>query len=247
MSAVWTAAGASEVAVQRLLILGAKWQKGAQAEIYRDPEAVSRVIASLESLLPGVHPAAVFHGEPSAALICVDRSLLSSRLVVLRASVGIPRLDLARVVSKDPTLLTVDPTVAAATFSAASAALRDAVGWLLDEQGVASVAEMCPSMLRHEAEDVRGAFEGYRGEIAEKLEGVKGWSAALLAAVDEGTKGGGAARGRTCPLTVWESLGEEAKEAATRASIDYAGRVVEPHLRRERVRREKAEGAGGAR
>ena len=247
MSAVWTAAGASEVAVQRLLILGAKWQKGAQAEIYRDPEAVSRVIASLESLLPGVHPAAVFHGEPSAALICVDRSLLSSRLVVLRASVGIPRLDLARVVSKDPTLLTVDPTVAAATFSAASAALRDAVGWLLDEQGVASVAEMCPSMLRHEAEDVRGAFEGYRGEIAEKLEGVKGWSAALLAAVDEGTKGGGAAKGRTCPLTVWESLGEEAKEAATRASIDYAGRVVEPHLRRERVRREKAEGAGGAR
>ena len=247
MSAVWTAAGASEVAVQRLLILGAKWQKGAQAEIYRDPEAVSRVIASLESLLPGVHPAAVFHGEPSAALICVDRSLLSSRLVVLRASVGIPRLDLARVVSKDPTLLTVDPTVAAATFSAASAALRDAVGWLLDEQGVASVAEMCPSMLRHEAEDVRGAFEGYRGEIAEKLEGVKGWSAALLAAVDEGTKGGGAAKGRTCPLTVWESLGEEAKEAATRASIDYVGRVVEPHLRRERVRREKAEGAGGAR
>ena len=244
---MWTAAGASEVAVQRLLILGAKWQKGAQAEIYRDPEAVSRVVASLESLLPGVHPAAVFHGEPSAALICVDRSLLSSRLVVLRASVGMPRLDLARVVSKDPTLLTVDPTVAAATFSAASAALRDAVGWLLDEQGVASVAEMCPSMLRHEAEDVRGAFEGYRGEIAEKLEGVKGWSAALLAAVDEGTKGGGAAKGRTCPLTVWESLGEEAKEAATRASIDYAGRVVEPHLRRERVRREKAEGAGGAR
>ena len=250
---MWTAAGASEVAVQRLLILGAKWQKGAQAEIYRDPDAVSRVVASLESLLPGVHPAAVFHGEPSAALICVDRSLLSSRLVVLRASVGIPRLDLARVVSKDPTLLTVDPTVAAATFSAASAALRDAVGWLLDEQGVASVAEMCPSMLRHEAEDVRGAFEGYRGEIAEKLEGVKGWSAALLAAVDEGvarregTKRGGAASGRTCPLTVWESLGEEAKEAATRASIDYAGRVVEPHLRRERVRREKAEGAGGAR
>ena len=96
---MWTAAGASEVAVQRLLILGAKWQKGAQAEIYRDPDAVSRVVASLESLLPGVRPAAVFHGEPSAALICVDRSLLSSRLVVLRASVGIPRLDLARVVS----------------------------------------------------------------------------------------------------------------------------------------------------
>ena len=53
MSAVWTAAGASEVAVQRLLILGAKWQKGAQAEIYRDPDAVSRVVAS-----PGVTPPA---------------------------------------------------------------------------------------------------------------------------------------------------------------------------------------------
>ena len=247
MSAVWAAAGASEVAVQRLLILGAKWQKGAQAEIYRDPDAVSRVVASLESLLPGVRPAAVFHGEPSAALICVDRSLLSSRLVVLRASVGIPRLDLARVVSKDPSLLTVDPNVAAATFSSASEALVDAVGWLLDEQGIASVAEMCPSMLRHEAEDVRGAFEGYRAEIAKKLEGVKGWSAALLAAVDGPAADGAASRGHACPLTVWESLGEEAKEAASRASIDYVGRVVEPHLRRERVRRERLEGAGGAR
>ena len=243
---MWTAAGASEVAVQRLLILGAKWQKGAQAEIYRDPDAVSRVVASLESLLPGVRPAAVFHGEPSAALICVDRSLLSSRLVVLRASVGIPRLDLARVVSKDPSLLTVDPNVAAATFSSASEALVDAVGWLLDEQGIASVAEMCPSMLRHEAEDVRGAFEGYRAEIAKKLEGGKGWSAAL-AAVDGPAADGAASRGHACPLTVWESLGEEAKEAASRASIDYVGRVVEPHLRRERVRRERLEGAGGAR
>ena len=54
-------------------------------------------------------------------------------------------------------------------------------------------------------------------------------------------------RGHACPLTVWESLGEEAKEAASRASIDYVGRVVEPHLRRERVRRERLEGAGGAR
>ena len=92
-----------------------------------------------------------------------------------------------------------------------------------------------------------GAFEGYRAEIAKKLEGVKGWSAALLAAVDGPAADGAASRGHACPLTVWESLGEEAKEAASRASIDYVGRVVEPHLRRERVRRERLEGAGGAR
>ena len=37
---VWLRHGAGEVAAQRLLILGAKWQKGAQAELYRDAEAV---------------------------------------------------------------------------------------------------------------------------------------------------------------------------------------------------------------
>ena len=90
---------------------------------------------------------------------------------------------------------------------------------------------------------MRGAFEGYRAEIAKKLEG-EGWSAALLAAVDGPAADGAAAEGHACPLTVWESLGEEAKEAASRASIDYVGRVVEPHLRRERVRRGETRDAG---
>jgi hypothetical protein len=37
----------------------------------------------------------------------------------------------------------------------------------------------------------------------------------------------------------WSSLGEDAREAATRASVDYAGRVVEPFLRRADVERER--------
>ena len=45
-------------------------------------------------------------------------------------------------------------------------------------------------------------------------------------------------RGGCC----WESLGDDAKAAARRASVDYAGRVAEPSLRRARVRRER-EGA----
>ena len=93
---MWTAAGATEVATQRLLILGAKWQKGALGEIYRDPEAVSVLVRSLESLLPGANPAAVFHGCPEAALVCVDRNALSAQLVALRTGVGIARFDLAR-------------------------------------------------------------------------------------------------------------------------------------------------------
>ena len=37
----------------------------------------------------------------------------------------------------------------------------------------------------------------------------------------------------------WSSLGEDAREAATRASVDYAGRVVEPFLRRADVERQR--------
>ena len=48
-------------------------------------------------------------------------------------------------------------------------------------------------------------------------------------------------RGRCC----WESLGDDAKAAARRASVDYAGRVAEPSLRRARVRREREGARGG--
>ena len=44
VSTVWEAAGASEVMVRRMLVLGAKWQKGALGEIYRDPAAVCGMV-----------------------------------------------------------------------------------------------------------------------------------------------------------------------------------------------------------
>ena len=43
---VWLRHGAGEVAAQRLPILGAKWQKGAQAELYRDARRWSTRCAS---------------------------------------------------------------------------------------------------------------------------------------------------------------------------------------------------------
>ena len=102
---MWISTGATEVATQRLLILGAKWQKGALGEIYRDPEAVSLLVRSLHQLLPGANPAAVFHGCPAAALVCVDRNALSQQLVALRTGVGVSRFDLARVITHSPSLL----------------------------------------------------------------------------------------------------------------------------------------------
>ena len=103
---MWISTGATEVATQRLLILGAKWQKGALGEIYRDPEAVSLLVRSLRQLLPGANPAAVFHGCPAAALVCVDRNALSQQLVALRTGVGVSRFDLARVITHSPVLVT---------------------------------------------------------------------------------------------------------------------------------------------
>jgi len=120
----WTRAGASEVATQRLLILGAKWQKGALGEIYRDPEAVRAMVDALAELLPGASPAKIFHGEPAAALVAVDRSSLSRTLVAIRTAADIPMLDLAHVISREPRLLTRDVAETSRTCRESVAALR---------------------------------------------------------------------------------------------------------------------------
>jgi hypothetical protein len=116
------------------------------------------------------------------------------------------------------------------------------VGFVLDEQGVASVIETCPSILTAHRDDVADAFAGYKTELKTRLDGVKGWSSALLFALDEETEEtketeDGDAKTSWC--SCWSSLGEDAREAATRASVDYAGRVVEPFLRRADVERER--------
>ena len=295
VASVWARAGASEVATQRLLILGAAWQKAPESGIYRDPDAVAYVVDSLRTLLPGADPAKIFHAQPAVASVCMDRAVLSQRLVAVRSSVRMPPLDVALVVTKEPSLLLLDAAESRERCAAAADALRAKTAWLLDERGVASVAEVCPSLLTHEPEDVSDAFDGFRAEVYERLDGVKGWSAKLLAekprtprrsrdeedaegsaeesAEEESERrdaeeerrrsaldGGGTPpvknntvarrasgsnprgdRGGCC----WESLGDDAKAAARRASVDYAGRVAEPSLRRARVRREREGARGG--
>jgi hypothetical protein len=170
---VWISTGATEVATQRLLILGAKWQKGALGEIYRDPEAVSLLVRSLRQLLPGANPAAVFHGCPAAALVCVDRNALSQQLVALRTGVGVSRFDLARVITHSPSLLLMAD--ARVRCGASADALRGTfLGVLLGDEGVAAAIEVCPSLLEAPAEDVAGAFEGFRDDCWEKVRGAGG-------------------------------------------------------------------------
>ena len=298
VASVWARAGASEVATQRLLILGAAWQKAPESGIYRDPDAVAYVVDSLRTLLPGADPAKIFHAQPAVASVCMDRAVLSQRLVAVRSSVRMPPLDVALVVTKEPSLLLLDAAESRERCAAAADALRAKTAWLLDERGVASVAEVCPSLLTHEPEDVSDAFDGFRAEVYERLDGVKGWSAKLLAEKprthgkrrdEEDATGPGRGdadededgerrdaeeerRRRTLdgggtPLVMknntvarresgsnprgdrggccWESLGDDAKAAARRASVDYAGRVAEPSLRRARVRREREGARGG--
>jgi len=238
VSQVWISAGATEVATQRLLILGAKWQKGALGEIYRDPEAVSVMVRSLESLLPGANPAAVFHGCPEAALVCVDRNALSAQLVALRTGVGISRFDLARVVTHSPSLLLMRDAQAQCAESAA--ALRATfLGTLLGDEGVAAAIEVCPALLEAPAEDVAGAFEGFGDDVGENVADVGGASFRL--ALDRHSCAGpSGARGGVIGEMTDGDKKEAARETGMRHAVDYAGRVAEPYLRRAKVAREKA-------
>ena len=220
---MWTAAGATEVATQRLLILGAKWQKGALGEIYRDPEAVSVLVRSLESLLPGANPAAVFHGCPEAALVCVDRNALSAQLVALRTGVGIARFDLARVVTHSPSLLLMRD--AARECAESAAALRATfLGTLFGDEGVAA------------------AIEGFRDDLGEKLATLGG--GAFRLALDRHDAGascvGPSSRGGLIGEMADGDKKDAARETGMRHAVDYAGRVAEPYLRRAKVAREKA-------
>ena len=238
---MWTAAGATEVATQRLLILGAKWQKGALGEIYRDPEAVSVLVRSLESLLPGANPAAVFHGCPEAALVCVDRNALSAQLVALRTGVGIARFDLTRVVTHSPSLLLMRD--AARECAESAAALRATfLGTLFGDEGVAAAIEVCPALLEAPAEDVAGAFEGFRDDLGEKLATLGG--GAFRLALDRHDAGascvGPSSRGGLIGEMADGDKKDAARETGMRHAVDYAGRVAEPYLRRAKVAREKA-------
>ena len=238
---MWINAGATEVATQRLLILGAKWQKGALGEIYRDPEAVSVMVRSLESLLPGANPAAVFHGCPEAALVCVDRNALSAQLVALRTGVGIARFDLARVVTHSPSLLLMRD--AARECAESAAALRATfLGTLLGDEGVAAAIEVCPALLEAPAEDVAGAFEGFGDDVGENVADVGGASFRL--ALDRHDAGascvGPSSRGGLIGEMADGDKKDAARETGMRHAVDYAGRVAEPYLRRAKVAREKA-------
>ena len=255
---VWLSHGAGEVAAQRLLILGAKWQKGPQGELYRDADSVARAVRFLTELLPGADAPVIFHKAPSLALLCLNRHELSRRLVALREGARrIPPLDVAATLNKDPRPVTSETSEIKKTTRDVVDATIAAVGFVLDEQGVASVIETCPSILTAHADDVADAFAGYKSELRGRLDGVKGWSSALLFALDDETEeieeteneanddeddSERAFMKRSKPTSwrsCWSSLGEDAREAATRASVDYAGRVVEPFLRRADVERQR--------
>ena len=103
----------------------------------------------------------------------------------------------------------------------------------MGDEGVAAAIEVCRSLLEAPAEDVAGAFEGFRDDCWEKVRGAGG--SALSHSLDTGL---GGAIGR---MTEGEGK-DEAKEVGMRHAVDYAGRVAEPYLKRAKVEREKSVG-----
>ena len=105
----------------------------------------------------------------------------------------------------------------------------------MGEEGVAAAIEVCPTLLEAPAEDVAGAFEGFRDDCWEKVRDAGG-AALSLDSLD--ISGPGGAIGRMA-----EGEGkDEAKEVGMRHAVDYAGRVAEPYLKRAKVEREKSVG-----
>ena len=92
------------------------------------------------------------------------------------------------------------------------------------------------------AEDVVGAFEGFRDDVGEKLANVGGASFRL--ALDRHDAGAGCVGPSSVGGLIGEMTDGDKKEAARetgmRHAVDYAGRVAEPYLRRAKVAREKA-------
>jgi hypothetical protein len=219
---------------------------------------VEYAVRVLTELLPGADASSIFHKAPSVALLCMDRHELSRRLVALREGARlVPPLDVAATLNKDPSVATLEDAerIETRVFATVDAVIA-ATGFVLDPQGVASVIETCPAILTAHPADVADAFSEYKRHLRTRLDGVKGWSSALLLAFsEEGTTGftretrtnenekhenenekhDASAPWRSC----WNSLGEDARATATRASADFAGRDVANFLRRAEIRRRK--------
>ena len=174
---VWQEHGVGEVMTQRLLILGAEWQKTKVSQLYRDPAAVRYVIQSLHLLLPGCNPPDLLHTCPELMLdLCVNQRTVATRVVALRGGLeSVPGLTVARAVGKLPGLLTRDPGDLSDLLTQNVNVVIDNVGWLLDPAGVAVVLETSPEILTC----ADAAFANYKSVSYQKLNGTKGWSAAL--------------------------------------------------------------------
>ena len=118
----------------------------------------------------------------------------------------------------------------------------------MDDEGIAAVIETCPSLLTHEAVDVLGAFKAFTEDAAPSLAKV-GVSVPVPVPVavemklemEEPEEAGERGEGTADQVCAWGALSDEAKDAAMRAAVDFAGRVAEPCLRRARVMKDKKE------
>ena len=146
----------NETRAQRLLNLGSRHRRDALGEVYRDPDAIEAMCATIERFLPGVRAGEVFHKCPECAVTCADAAATQRALVLVRESMPVPAVDVRRVVERAPRVLIMTPAEGRNACEVTKA-LAEALGVELDDESVRDILESAAEVLFEEPATIRNA------------------------------------------------------------------------------------------
>lgn len=146
----------NETRAQRLLNLGSRHRRDALGEVYRDPDAIEAMCATIERFLPGVRAGEVFHKCPECAVTCADAAATQRALVLVRESMPVPAVDVRRVVERTPRVLIMTPAEGRNACEVTKA-LAEALGVELDDESVRDILESAAEVLFEEPATIRNA------------------------------------------------------------------------------------------
>jgi hypothetical protein len=153
----WRRGVRSETKLARLIILGSRHRRDVVGEVFRDANAIDAMCETLERLVPGVSPGAVFHKCPEAGVVMVDALRAQRQLVMVRTSLAaMTTLDMARVIDGAPQLLVVGDL---SGVERALESLAEALGVPPDDARLRETIESSPDALFLTREEISIAAE----------------------------------------------------------------------------------------